>query len=45
MFTQPVCSRSSDGTIVFAVNTYKAWSTPVSDEFDICVDSNGDGSG
>jgi hypothetical protein len=32
-----------DGTIVFAVNTYKAWSTPVSDEFDIAIDSNGDG--
>jgi subtilisin family serine protease len=33
----------SDGTVVFAVNTYKAWSTPVSDEFDIAIDSNGDG--
>src|SRR5262249_12352994 len=33
----------SDGTIVFAVNTFKGWSTPVSDEFDILVDSNGDG--
>jgi minor extracellular serine protease Vpr len=29
--------------VVFAVNTFKPWSTPVSDEFDIYVDSNGDG--
>ncbi len=28
---------------MFAVNTFKPWSTPVSDEFDIYVDSNGDG--
>src|SRR6185436_4508550 len=29
--------------VVFAVNTYKPWSTPVSDEFDIAIDSSGDG--
>jgi len=34
---------AGDKAIVFAVNTYKAWSTPVQEEFDIYVDSNGDG--
>jgi len=29
--------------VVFAVNTFRPWSTPVSDEFDISIDSNGDG--
>jgi subtilisin family serine protease len=29
--------------IVFAVNDWKPWNTPVSNEFDISIDSNGDG--
>ena len=32
-----------DKILVFAVNTFKAWSSPVTQEFDIVVDTNGDG--
>src|SRR5262249_29853363 len=36
--------NTTDGTIlVFAVNTFAGWSTPESQEFDVLVDTNGDG--
>jgi subtilisin family serine protease len=34
---------ATDQLLVFAVNTFKAWSTPESNEFDIAIDSNNDG--
>ncbi|MFI5225995.1 MAG: S8 family serine peptidase [Candidatus Limnocylindrales bacterium] len=34
---------ASDRVLVFAVNTWRSWSTPVADEFDIGIDTNGDG--
>jgi minor extracellular serine protease Vpr len=33
----------SDGVLAFAVNTYKGWSTAEQEEFDISIDTNGDG--
>jgi minor extracellular serine protease Vpr len=33
---------ATDQLLVFAVNTFKGWSTPVSDEFDIRIDVDGD---
>ena len=32
-----------DQVIVFALNTFKAWSSPVTQEFDVAIDSNRDG--
>ncbi|HET7811797.1 MAG TPA: S8 family serine peptidase [Steroidobacteraceae bacterium] len=34
---------ASNKLLVFAVNDWKPWSTPISNEFDISIDSNGDG--
>ena len=34
---------ATDATLVFAVNTFKGWTTPEAVEFDIYVDSNHDG--
>jgi hypothetical protein len=33
----------SDGVLAFAINTYKGWSTAEQEEFDISIDTNGDG--
>ncbi|HYM83422.1 MAG TPA: S8 family serine peptidase [Candidatus Dormibacteraeota bacterium] len=34
---------ATDRSLVFAVNTWGRWSTPSSNEFDIAIDTNGDG--
>jgi minor extracellular serine protease Vpr len=36
-------ATASDKTLVFAVNTWGRWSTPSSNEFDVAIDTNGDG--
>src|SRR5262249_9378044 len=33
----------SDHLLVFALNTFKAWSTPEKAEFDVLIDNDGDG--
>src|SRR5207344_1293109 len=34
---------TTDATLVFAVNTFKAWTSPETVQFDFLIDSNGDG--
>ncbi len=33
----------NDGVLAFAINTYKGWSTAEQEEFDVSIDTNGDG--
>ena len=35
--------QSFPGVLAFAVNTYKGWSTPEQEEFDVQIDVDGDG--
>jgi subtilisin family serine protease len=35
--------NGGDQTLVFAVNTFNGWSTPEAQEFDVLIDSDGDG--
>ena len=35
--------QSFPGVLAFAVNTYKGWSTPAQEEFDVQMDVDGDG--
>jgi subtilisin family serine protease len=38
-----VQSFPSDGVLAFAINTYKGWSTIEQEEFDVSIDTDGDG--
>ncbi|MGC3994829.1 MAG: S8 family serine peptidase [Propionicimonas sp.] len=41
---QSFATSSTDALVVFAVNNYSRWSNAVENEFDVQVDTNGDGS-